>query len=303
MSIRKSLIWFLIITFGLAWILFLLPIPFGTPDSAIRRTISSVGWTAAMWAPGLAALLVTRFVDRQPLSNLNLKRLGEKRVYLWAWLLPIAFAIPTGLLTWAFGLGKLDLEFTQIKQAMAQAPGGSAISPILVVLIQALIALTIGPLFNTLFAVGEELGWRGYLFPKLLHLGQGKAILLTGIIWGLWHAPVILQGHNYPGHPVLGVFLMIGFCLLLGAILCWLYLRTRSPWAPALAHGAINAVAGLPLMFMTGVDMALGGTVASLTGWIPMILFVSWLVWSKRLPVMVETADISLASIESGQAE
>ena len=303
MNVRKSLTWYLIISFGLAWILFLLPIPLGPPESAVRRTVAAVCMTAAMWAPGLAALLVTRFVDRQPLGNLNLKRLGEKRAYLWAWFFPMAFVILTGLLTWALGLGKLDLEFTQIKQAMSQAPGGAAVSPVLVVLLQALIALTLGPLFNTLFAVGEELGWRGFLFPKLLPLGQWRAIFLTGVIWGIWHAPVILQGHNYPGHPILGVFLMIGFCLLLGAILSWLYLRTLSPWAPALAHGAINAVAGLPLMFLTGVDMALGGTVASLTGWIPMILFIGWLVWSKRLPVVVDTTDSPPGLIESDQTE
>jgi membrane protease YdiL (CAAX protease family) len=293
MITRKSLTWYLILSFGLAWILFLLPILLGSPDSTLKGTLVMICWTSAMWAPGLAALVVTRYVDRQPLSSLYLKRLGEKRVYLWAWLLPIAFAISTGLLTWIFGLGKLDLEFTQIKQALSQAPGGSAIPPMLVVLAQALIALTIGPLFNTLFAVGEELGWRGYLFPKLLPLGQRRAIILSGVIWGLWHAPVILQGHNYPEHPYLGVFLMVGFCLLLGAILCWFYLRTRSPWAPALAHGAINAVAGLPLMFMTGVDTAWGGTVASLTGWIPMILFIGWLVWSKRLPATVDVEGFS----------
>jgi membrane protease YdiL (CAAX protease family) len=289
MHLRKDLTWYIIISFGIAWILFLLPIPFGSPDSTTRRTIATICMTAAMWAPGLAALLVTRFVDQQPLSNLNLKHLGEKRAYLWAWLLPIIFAVITGLLTWAFGLGKLDLEFSQIKQAMAQMAGEPVWSPVLVVLVQAVTALTIGSLFNTIFAVGEELGWRGYLFPKLLPMGQWKAILLTGIIWGIWHAPVILQGHNYPGHPILGVFLMIGFCLLLGAILCWLYLRTGSPWAPALAHGAINASAGLPLMFLTGVEMTLGGTIASLTGWIPMILFVGWLVWSKQLPESVNS--------------
>ncbi len=256
-----------------------------------------------MWTPGLAAILVTRFIDHQPLSVLNLKRLGEKHAYLWAWLLPIIFSILTGMLTWAFGLGKLDLEFTLIKQAMSQAPGGSAISPALVVVLQILIAMTIGPLFNTLFALGEELGWRGYLFPRLLPLGQWRAIILTGVIWGIWHSPVILQGQNYPGHPVLGVFLMIGFCLLLGTILSWLFLRTCNPWAPALAHGTVNAVAGLPLMFMTGIDMALGGTLTSLTGWIPMILFVIWLVWSKRLPMVNDAVGYSPNSFKTSQVE
>ena len=97
------------------------------------------------------------------------------------------------------------------------------------------------PLINTLLALGEELGWRGSLLPELLPLGQRRAILLSGVIWGFWHAPVILQGHNYPSQPVLGVFLMVVFAVLVGAFFGWLYLRTRSPWAPALAHGSLNA--------------------------------------------------------------
>jgi uncharacterized protein len=156
--------------------------------------------------------------------------------------------------------------------------------------LQLLIAVTVGPLFNTLFALGEELGWRGYLLPTLLPLGQWRAILLSGAIWGVWHAPAILQGHNYPDHPVLGVFLMIGFCVLMGVFLSWVYLRAQSPWAPALGHGTLNAVAGFPLIFMPVVDMALGGTLTSLAGWIPMLLFDGWLYWTRRLPVVLPEA-------------
>jgi len=297
MSIRKSLIWYITISFSLAWILFVLPKLVGTTNTTTIAAISTICWTAAMWAPGLAALFTTHYVDRQPLSVLNLRRLGEKRVYLWAWLLPLVFTFITGLLTWALGLGKLDLEFSQIREAMSQTSGGSSISPVLVITLQALLALTIAPLFNTLFTLGEELGWRGYLLPKMMHTGQWRAILYTGVIWGVWHAPVILQGHNYPGQPVLGVFLMIGFCILLGTILGWLYLRTKSPWAPALAHGTVNAVAGFPLLFMPKVDMTWGGTLASLTGWIPMILFVAWLAWTKRLPVIGEP--VIVAEVET----
>jgi membrane protease YdiL (CAAX protease family) len=77
---------------------------------------------------------------------------------------------------------------------------------------------------------------------------------------------------------------MIGFCVLFGAFLSWLYLRTGSPWAPALGHGSLNAVAGLPLIFMPGVNMALGGTLTSLVGWIPMLLLVGWLFWKRKPP-------------------
>ncbi len=282
---RKPLLWFLIIAFSLAWILFLLPMAFGDPGTMQRQTITLVCWSAAMWAPGVAALIVTRFVLRKPLKTLGLGRLGEKRTYLWAWLLPIGLSILTGVFSWMFSPDKLDLSFTLVRQSLASAPGGSALPVGLVIAAQIASAFTLAPLFNTLFAIGEELGWRGFLLPYLLPGGQGRAILLSGLIWGIWHAPAILQGHNYPSQPVLGVLMMIVFTLLLGAILSWLYLRTGSPWAPALGHGAVNAVAGLPIIFLPGVDITYTATLASPVGWISLVLFLAWLVLTRRLPV------------------
>jgi membrane protease YdiL (CAAX protease family) len=120
----------------------------------------------------------------------------------------------------------------------------------------------------------------------LLPLGQWKALLISGAIWGVWHAPAIAQGYNYPNHPMLGILLMTVFCILLGIIVGWMYLNTRSPWVAALAHGSINAWAGLPYLFlMPGFDTALGGTLTSVPGWLAMGLFIGWLVLTKRLPV------------------
>lgn len=282
---RKPLLWFLVIAFGLAWVFFLLPLAFGQPGSSNRQIATTVLWAMAMWAPGLGAIVATRWVAGKSLGALNLGRLGDWRAYLWAWLLFPALAVVTGLLTLAFGAGELDAKFTLIKNSLAAVPGGEVIPAGVVVLIQVALGLTLGPLFNTIFALGEELGWRGFLLPGLMPLGQWRAICLSGIIWGIWHAPAILQGRNFPGHPIAGIFMMIVLCVLLGAILGWLYLRTRSPWAPALAHGSMNAIAGLPLLFMTGVDITIGGTLASVIGWIPLALFVAWLVFTRRLPV------------------
>lgn len=281
---QKSIIAFLLIAFAIAWVLFLLPLAFGAPETKSRQTVALVSWSIAMWAPGIAALIATRVVDKRPFKQLNLLRLGDWRSYLWAWLIPIFLTLLAGLLTWLFGVGKLDLEFSALRDALSQA-NGPQLPPLLVIGLQMATAFTIGPLFNTLFALGEELGWRGYLLPKLLPHGQWKAIGFSGVIWGIWHMPVILQGHNYPQHPIAGVLLMIVFCVLFGAILSWLYLRTGSPWAPALGHGSLNAVAGLPILFMPKVDLAFGGTLASMVGWIPIILFVGWLIWRGKLPV------------------
>lgn len=283
---RKQLYWFLGITVLISWPLFLSPLALGEIDATEKQLTVQGLWAAAMWAPGIAAIITTLFIAKKPFSSLRLNTLGPKRFYLWAWFLPAILTLLGGLFTLLFGIAKLDLNFTVIRTAMESAAGGSEVPVGVVILSQVLLGLTLGPLINVLFTMGEELGWRGYLLPQLLPLGQWKAVLLSGVIWGVWHAPVIVQGHNYPGYPILGVFMMIVFCVLLGIIISWMYLNTKSPWVAALAHGAINAIAGLPVLFFEpGFNIAMGGTLAAPTAWIGMALFIAWLVWSKRFPV------------------
>ena len=97
-----------------------------------------------------------------------------------------------------------------------------------------------GPTVNGLFGFGEEFGWRGYLLPKLMPLGKWKAYTLVGIIWGLWHAPLILAGFNYPGFPVLGVLGMIGMTTTFGFYINEMTLRHRSSILAGWMHGAFN---------------------------------------------------------------
>lgn len=284
MSQRRSIIWFLTITVVISWPLFLLPLAFGGADAATRQTVALVGWSLAMFAPAIAALITVRWVAGESLSVLKLRRLGPKRFYLWAWLLPPLLAVASLLFTLLLGFGRLDPTFALIREAIPPQAEDAALPVSVVVAGQIVAAVTIAPLINTIPAMGEELGWRGFLLPRLMHLGKWRAILLSNAIWGVWHAPAILQGHNYPENPVLGVFLMVGFCLLIGAIFSWLYLETGSAWAPALAHGSLNATAGLPILFLApGVNITFGGTLASLAGWIGLALFVAWLVTTRRL--------------------
>ena len=297
---RKALVSYLILSFSLAWIFFLLPLAFGEVGSPCRQAATTILFALAMWMPGISAIVVTLFVKREKFSSLNLIRLGPKRYYLWAWLLFPVLGILTGILTLVFGAGQLDLEFSMIKQAAAQMPGAEQVAPGLIVAGQILAALTLAPLFNTLFALGEELGWRGFLLPELLPMGQWKAVLISGVIWGLWHAPAIWQGLNYPTvNPWLGVLMMVVFTVLTGTILSWLYLETRSPWAPALGHGALNAVASLPMLFLVGVDISIGGTIASMIGWLSLALFVGWLFLTKRFPVQKPSFEVVDEAIEA----
>jgi membrane protease YdiL (CAAX protease family) len=286
---KNALVWFVVLTFAMTWTFW------GTiyclneiiPTPGIYAILIGLG----MWGPGLAAILVTRFVLGESLGTTTINRLGRLRYYLWAWSLPIAGTIAVTLLTFLFGIARFDPALTFLRDRLqasgAQLPG--FLTPQVIFFIGTISALTLAPLINSVFALGEELGWRGFLLPRLIQAGMGqwKALLLSGMIWGIWHAPIIVQGHNYPAHPYLGVLLMTVFCMLLGIIFGWLQLAGGSVWAPTLAHGTINAVAGLPLVISTPCDLAVGGALSSVIGWIPLALFIAWLAWSGRLPVPI----------------
>jgi membrane protease YdiL (CAAX protease family) len=287
---RKSLLWFLIIAFSIAWVLFTVPLAFKN-DPATYAISMQICFALAMWAPGIAAIVATVFVEKQPFKTLRLNTLGPKRFYLIAWFLPPLLTLAALGATLLIRAGTFDPNLTMMREMLAQSPTTAGLPPVeILVAIQLAFALLLAPFINVLFALGEELGWRGFLLPKLMPLGQWKAILISGAIWGFWHAPTtLLHGYNFPQHPYLGVLVMTVGCTLLGTIFSWLYLNTRSPWVAALAHGSINASPGLAFFFLKpGFDTALGGSVLGLAGWIPMALFIAWLVWTKRLPVAIK---------------
>jgi membrane protease YdiL (CAAX protease family) len=127
-----------------------------------------------------------------------------------------------------------------------------------------------GITISAVFTLGEELGWRGFLQRQFSHLAFWKASLLIGLIWGVWHAPIILMGHNYPDHRVYGVGMMIAFCLLLAPLLSYVRLKSGSVLAPSIFHGTINSLAGIPLiMAVGGNDLTLG--ITGLSGFIVLI--------------------------------
>ncbi len=292
---RKPLTIFLIAAFGLSWIAFLLPLAFKSNETLYSQ-VALICWSLGMWGPGVAAIIATlssKSSRSEAFAKLRLNKLGSWPYYIWAWLLPFVLVALTIVLSLLIRTAAYDPELTVLKQMSEQAKQAGQEIPITALLIsQIMSGFLIGPAINTLFALGEELGWRGFLLPRLLPLGQWKALLITGVIWGFWHAPVIIQGYNYPEHPYLGVLMMIVFCVLMGIIFGWIYLKTMSPWSAALAHGSLNAWAGLPFIFlMPNFDKAIGGSVLSVTGWLVLGIAIVVLVIAKQLPVENKVMD------------
>lgn len=266
---------FLVVAFGAAW---LITAPLWLDPRGLTRPLAGVFLVAMMLAPTLATLAVVFGVRRGPRADrrtalrTGLRAPGGIRPWLgWAvlaWLGPLVLVAASLLLATAAGTYHPDLvEFSGFRQVL-RAVGGDLL-PVSVgtlVGIQVVQAALLGFL-NVVPALAEEWGWRGWLLPALLPLGRWPAVLLTGVVWGLWHTPVLLLGYNYPAHPPLvRVLLMVGFCVVTGTLLGWLRLRTQSVWPCAVGHGFVNATAGLAIVFAAAqppVDNAQAG----LLGW------------------------------------
>jgi membrane protease YdiL (CAAX protease family) len=169
-------------------------------------------------------------------------------------LLAAIYAVMTGLNA-LFGLG----QPVDVGQMLAQAAGGqateaAAIPNWLLLVIVGVQAVVLGPVLGLPIAFGEEYGWRGYLQGELIKLGKVRGVLLVGVIWGLWHAPIIAMGYNYPGYPVAGIFLMIAYTIALGFLFGYAVLKTGSVWLAAFLHGLNNQVAAFLLAMVYRPD-------------------------------------------------
>jgi membrane protease YdiL (CAAX protease family) len=292
---QKRLSVFLAFAFGIAWLVGLIIFLTGglisspeiIPGSKITLAFAlvTIGY---MWAPALANIF-TRLVTKQGWNDLFLKPAFKANWKFWlaAWVLPAVLTIIGAVFYFLFFPGQFDSNMTSLQQMIKSSSGGMDINPWLIVSGQIVAGILVAPFINSFFTFGEEFGWRGYLLPNLMPLGERKAYLISGIIWGLWHAPVIAMGHNfgldYPGAPWPGILAMIWFCILAGTFLGWLSTRAESVWPAVIGHAAINGIAALPVFFVLGKpNMLLGPTPVGVISSIGYLVILIWIFNRKR---------------------
>ncbi len=287
----SGIILYVIVAFAISWGVWLGLRAVGVPF-AIRTAIG-------MFGPALSAVIV-RLVRREGFGDAALRLVAKGRpgagwMYLAAYItipLLIAAGIGIALLAtyqhWDLA-AHVQAQAHAIASALAKRgqslPSGLSAQQLAVISIvtSAVLAFTFAIPINMLFTFGEEFGWRSYLLPRLAPLGGVSAAIITGIIWGLWHAPLILlDGYNYPGHPVAGVGMMVVFTTALSVIFAWLRFRSGSVWPSTLAHAALNAQAGFGLLFLSRGDSLIRPPIGIL-GVIPMIVLAIWLAVTKRV--------------------
>ena len=239
----KNVKLYIAIAFGLIWAVGLVFYLLGTNVASFAGA-SQLWASVSMFIP-LVATLICQKSNKEPL----LRNIGVSwKVNRWwflGWLTFPVVAMLTLLFThWISGIDTHTETMQTLGESMPIGPAGA-------VAFTLLSGMLAGTTINALFAFGEEVGWRGYLLKQFKGRSFLGTAIIIGIIWGLWHAPLILMGHNYPQHPQWGVLMMVVLCIPMSFIIQYFRIKSGSVIVAAIMHGTCNAVAGLTMIFIS----------------------------------------------------
>jgi membrane protease YdiL (CAAX protease family) len=289
MNVKKIAL-FVVLTYLLSYAL--VPLYFALGGTKAMPGMLVLG-IAYMFIPLVVAVVVQKLVYHAPVRGPLRIAFRPNRWFMVAWLLPPVIALATlgvslllpGVtfspeMAGMFERFKGVLTPEQLEEMERQAKT-LPLHPFWLALLQGLVA---GPTVNAVAAFGEEAGWRGLMLRELEPLGLWRASAIIGVVWGFWHAPLIVQGLNYPEHPWAGVFMMTVMTVLLSPLLAYLTLRSGSVITAAIFHGTLNATAGLAILVVQGgSDLSVG--VTGLAGFVVLLLAnIGLLVFDRRFP-------------------
>ena len=201
----KRVLVYILVTFGLTWaycLAVIYPLAKGESLTGVPNMTTRLLVAASMFFPAIGVLL-TRLLTKEGFKETwlrpNLKK--NLRFYLLAWFGPAVLTFAGCVIYFLIFPENLDLSFSYFIATLEStgAPVETLPMPIgLLMIVQCVQALFLAPIMNFVTCFGEEWGWRGYLLPKISkHFSTVPTLLITGIIWGLWHAPLTVIGHNY----------------------------------------------------------------------------------------------------------
>jgi membrane protease YdiL (CAAX protease family) len=272
-KLNKS-IQFIILTCAVSWAIAGAAIFLGLRDTQGLKYV--IFGACYMMLPAVCAIILQVIHKEKPFSNLNVS-FRFNRWFIVAGLVPFIYSFMTIGINLLFPnvsfsansegfLSSLPAEQAEIAaRQLAQFP---PMVFLLITLVQALIAAYT---INAVFAFGEELGWRGYMLNTLKNKKLIPASLLVGSVWGLWHFPLILIGHNYPQHPVAGVGMMVILCILLSPMMTYIVIKSKSVITAAILHGSNNAIAAVSVVYIAGGNDLTNG-ITGIAGFIALLL-------------------------------
>lgn len=274
----RRLFLYLASAFGMTWIVFFAYILSGhiwMADGALSGMDQFV--SLGMLLPALAALF-TRWVTKEGFAVTGKDSLllcisfrdGKWKYFVLAIILPwIYFELGYALML-LLSPGAFDPSYPTVLEMTDQERPLIFLQPLMMML-----SGTIG----SFAAFGEEAGWRGYMMPKMIKLwGVKKAVIIGGVLWGIWHWPLTYVGHNfgreYFGYPFTGFGAMCLMCVFMGMILTYVTYRSGSIWPAVFLHAVNNASPSILQYFVNGdniVGWKADSVVSSLILLLPMM--------------------------------
>jgi membrane protease YdiL (CAAX protease family) len=220
----------------------------GTTTHLLVSRVALLWGVFRMYTPTIGAALAIRVSGKSVIDEFRSYFNPKEKAIYWYFLAPLIAYLAVGIyMLLGLALNILDLEKpVEMIAEQAKLPVEAARAVLLVQLVSAyLVALTL----NAFCAVGEEIGWRGYLYKRLGYTANARNTLIIGAVWGLWHATAIgLLGHNYPVLRWMGVPIFAVFCIILSALMLSLVSRAGSILPSVSLHGALNALWGLTIL-------------------------------------------------------
>ncbi len=244
---RAGILTYLVCTFALSSIYYTLIIRAGHLSAGHGLYVLGL-----MWCPGIAAIL-TCLIRRRPLSSLGWK--WRWRYQAISYVIPIAYAGAAYAFVWATGLGGFP---NQNVLAHAFYSRLSPQTPVAVRLIVFVLATgTLGMIASTISALGEEIGWRGFLVPELAKMTTfTRTALISGVIWTSWHVPILVFADYNSGTPTwYGLTCFAVMVIGISFVFAWMRLKSGSLWTGAFLHASHNLfIQGIftPLTIDTG---------------------------------------------------
>lgn len=251
---KKQLLIFLLFSFGLVWIP---TIAFALSGGKYEGPLMNLILSYSMLCPAIA-VLITRKLTKEglPVVGENSLQLGiDLKNKKWIWYL-FAFLAPSIYSELGYVLMMLVFPETY-NPAGFDVLGIPRVSLVLVT-----ISGWVTAVIASIGALGEEIGWRTYLYPKLEKMmGPVGSILAGGTIWGIWHFPANTMGHNYGtgywGEPWTGYIVFTVMCIAMGAMLYLVTKKTGSVWPAAIMH-AVNNSGNYPLALCCDMEKLSG---------------------------------------------
>jgi membrane protease YdiL (CAAX protease family) len=273
-TVNKT-ITYVVVTFALSSVFYYLIISSGSLTAT-----GGIYATGLMWCPAIAAL-ATQIVHHDSLRDLGW-RWGKTRYQIWSYLIPLLYAPTSYVLVWLTGLGGFSgIEFVR---GITSRFGIQHIPTSIIVMGYLVVMVALGTVVSCITALGEEIGWRGFLVPNLAKLTTyPKVALISGVIWSVWHFPLLFFADYNAGTAWYGAACFTVMVIGLSFAFAWMRLKSGSLWTAVFLHASHNLFIQRvfdPLTIDTGFTRYVTGEFGTALAMISLVI--AYIFWRRR---------------------